>query len=91
MKLRTWLRLHELIERLDKPKMWRAFAYYIAGWCILGYFFGLFGSWYRFLIMFVAVMLVAKGLEGDLTRPCPAEGNCPFRDRLLKGYWEEKK
>ena len=91
MNLKTWLMLHYLAEQFDKPKIWRAFTYYIAGWCILGYFFDLFSSWTRFLLMLVAVLLVAKGLELDHTRPCPAETNCPFKDRLLKGYWEEKK
>ena len=91
MKLKTWLRLHELADQFDNPKVWKSLAFYLLGWAIIVHFFDLFTSWYLFLLMFVGVMLIAKGLEHDNTKPCPAEDNCPFRDRLLKGYWEEKK
>ena len=91
MKLKTWLMLHYLAEQFDKPKIWKSLAFYILGWAIIVYFFDLFSSWHHFLLMFVGVMLIARGLKLDHTAPCPAETNCPFKDRMIKGYWEKKK
>ena len=91
MKLRTWVKLCKLIEQYKNPDAWRYIAYYTTGWGILIYIFALHSSFWNFGIVLIAVLLIAKGLSFGFTEMCPAEENCPFKDRLLNGYWEKRK
>ena len=52
--------------------------YPFSPWCIVAaiFFFGLYGASYATFLFDTS---------------CPIDDSCPFKDRIIKGHWEEKK